>query len=98
MPEVGGRPEHARTAAVDHCDAVRAAVVAAASRDAACAGAAVHPHVLDAELGALVHRLVGVLGSRGDHHRFDTAGNRPEIVVGAIAFDLFAFGFTAKTS
>src|SRR5438874_12745442 len=44
--------------------------------DAAGARAAVHPYVLDAELCALAHRLVGDLGPGSDHHRLDAAGAR----------------------
>ena len=44
--------------------------------DAAGAGAAVHPDVLDPELGALAHRLLGDLRPGADHDRLDAAGDR----------------------
>src|SRR5215472_10129523 len=48
VPEVGGGPEHEGTTSVDHGDAVLPAVAGGGVRDAARAGAPVHPHVLDA--------------------------------------------------
>jgi len=47
-----------------------------------------HPDVLDPELGALAHRLVGDLGPRADYNRADAAGNRVEVAVRTIALDL----------
>jgi hypothetical protein len=44
--------------------------------------------VLDPQLNAFAHRLVGDLRPRADHDRLDAAGNRAEIVVGTIAIDL----------
>ena len=61
VSEIGGRVEHARAAAVDHLDAVRAAVLRGRLRDAARPRPAVHPDVLDAKVHTLAHRLVGDL-------------------------------------
>ena len=47
-----------------------------------------HPHVLDAEVGALAHRRFGGLGPGCDHDRVDAAGDRAQVVVAAVAFDL----------
>ena len=60
--------------------------------DAAGAGAAVHPDVLDAELGALAHRLLGDLGPCSDHDGLDAARDRPQVVVGRVALDLVCVG------
>src|SRR5215207_4921977 len=57
VANVGRRVEHARAAAVDHGDAALAAVLSGGVRDTAGAEGAMHPHVLDPELGALAHRL-----------------------------------------
>src|SRR5512133_3267024 len=73
--------EHARTTAVDHRDAALPAIRGRGLGDAAGAGAAVHPDVLDPEFGALEHRLVGDLGPRADHDSVDAARDRVEIVV-----------------
>src|SRR5215207_10997306 len=62
VADVGGGVEHARAAAVDHGDAVVAAVLSGGVRDAAGAEGAMHPHVLDPQVGTLAHRLVGGLG------------------------------------
>src|SRR5689334_24454237 len=62
VAEVGGGPEHQRASAVDDRDAVLPAVASGGVGDAAGAGAAVHPHLGDAEVGALAH---GVFGGRG---------------------------------
>ena len=51
-----------------------------------------HPHVLDPKLCALVHRLVGDLRPGSDHDRLDPAGDRAQVVVGAIAFHLVGVG------
>ncbi len=88
VPEIGGRLEHARAATVDHGDTLLATVVGSRLRDAPGARAAVHPDVVDAELGALAHRPVGGLGSGCDHHRIDPSGDRTQVVIGAIALDL----------
>src|SRR5881628_737750 len=47
-----------------------------------------HPNLLDPELGALTHRVLGALGPSSDDDGLDTAGDRWEILVGAIALDL----------
>jgi hypothetical protein len=52
----------------------------------------VHPDVLDAELGALAHRLLGALGPRSDHDRLDAARDRTQVVVRAVALDLACVG------
>jgi hypothetical protein len=44
--------------------------------------------VLDSELGALAHRLVGGLRSCSYDDRLGAVGDRSEVVIGAIAFDL----------
>src|SRR5215218_1359490 len=59
VADVGGGVEHARAAAVDHGDAVLAAVPRGRVRDAAGAEGAVHPHVLDPKVGAFTHRRFG---------------------------------------
>ena len=85
---IGGGIEHARAAAVDHRDALLAAVVGRRLGDAPGAGSAVHPDMLDGEVGALAHRCFGGLGSGSDHDRIDAAGDRAQVAVAAIAFDL----------
>jgi hypothetical protein len=44
--------------------------------------------VLDPELRAVAHRVLGDLGPRGDHNRVDSAGDRAQVVEGAVALDL----------
>src|SRR5262245_22203778 len=88
MDEIGGRAEHQWTAAVDHGEAVLAAVLGGRLRDAAPTGAVVHPDVLDAELGAFAHRSLGELRPGRDHHGVDASGNGGQIAVGAIALHL----------
>src|SRR5215472_9041700 len=88
VPEVGGGPEHEGTPSVDHGDAVLSAVAGGGVRDAARAGAPVHPHVLDAELGALAHGVLGDLGPCSDHHRLDPAGDRRQILIAPVPLDL----------
>src|SRR5215204_6329255 len=88
VARIGCRSEHAWAAAVDHGDAVRAAQLSCSFGDAAGSGAAVHPCLPDPELDALAHRCLGMLGPGRDHHRLDTARDRPQVVVGGVAFDL----------
>jgi hypothetical protein len=64
------------------------AIVGRRLGDAPGTGAAVHPHVLDAEVGALAHRLFGDLGPGCDHDRVDAAGDRAQVAVARIALDL----------
>ena len=71
---------------------------AAARETLPAPGAAVHPHVLDAELAALAHRLLGELGPGADHDRLDAAGDRAQVVVGRSPSTSSAFGLTANTS
>ena len=66
--------------------------MAARPGDAAGAGAAVHPDVLDAELGALAHRVLGDLGPRSDHHRLHPTRDRFQIRVAAIPLNLTGVG------
>src|SRR5829696_5382187 len=88
VARIGGRSEHARAAAVDHRDAVLAAVVGRLLRDAPVAGTPVHPDVPDPELGALVDRALGALGPGADDDAVDPAGNLAQVVVAAVALDL----------
>src|SRR5215216_2363444 len=67
VADVGGGVEHAGAAAVDHRDAVLAAVLSGGVGDAAGAEGAMHPDVLDLELCALADRLFGGLGPGCDH-------------------------------
>ena len=53
MPEVRSRLEHAGAASIDHGHVVLMAVLGRRLGNAAGAGAAMHPHVLDTELDAL---------------------------------------------
>ena len=52
VPAISGRLEHARIGAVDHRDVPLPAILRRRLGDAPCAGAAVHPDVLDAEVRA----------------------------------------------
>src|SRR5919197_6458400 len=92
VADVGGGVEHARAAAVDYGDAALAAVLGGGVRDAAGAEGAMHPDVLDPELRALAHRLLGGLGPRSDHDRVHAAGDRAQVVVRAVALDLVGVG------
>jgi hypothetical protein len=73
VPEVCGGVEHARAAAVDDGDAALPSVRGGRLRDAARAEGAVHPDVLDAELGALAHRLLGNIRPRSDYDGINAA-------------------------
>src|SRR5918994_2642502 len=88
VPAIGGRLKHARAAAVDDRDATLAAVGCRRRRDAPASGAPMHPDVLDPELGALAHGLVGDLRARSDHDRVDAARDRAQVVVGRVGLDL----------
>src|SRR5262249_15995064 len=92
VAEIGGRPEHAGAAAVDHGDSVRAAGRGGGIGDAAGAGAAVQPDGLDLERGAFTHRLLGDFRPGSDHDGLDAARDRPQVVVGDVAFDLVRVG------
>jgi hypothetical protein len=52
-----------------------AAVRSGTFRDAAGPRPAMHPNVLDSELGALAHRLLGDVRSGADDDRLDAARN-----------------------
>jgi hypothetical protein len=67
---------------------VLAAVPCGRLRDAAAAERPVHPHALDTELDALLHRPLGAVGPRPDDDGVDAARDRGEVVVGLVAFDL----------
>ena len=56
-------------------------------RDAPLAGAAVHPDVLDPEVGALVHGVLGALGPGPDDDAVDATGDLAQVVVAAVALD-----------
>src|SRR5215469_6180161 len=88
VPEIGGGPEHQRAAAVDHGDAVGPAVTGGGFGDAARPGAPVHPHMLDAELRALTHGVLGDLGPGSDHHRLNPARDRFQILIAPVPLDL----------
>ena len=88
VAEVGGRPKHQWTASIDHRDAVLPAVIGGGCRDAAGARAPMHPNLLDAQLGALAHGLLGDLGPCSDHHRLHSAGDRLQIRIAPIPLDL----------
>jgi hypothetical protein len=55
--------------------------------DTAGADGAMHPHVLDAELGTLPHGGISDLGSGSDHDCFNAARDRSQVVVAPIALD-----------
>src|SRR6266545_3941662 len=86
VPGVGRGVEHQRAAAVDHGDAVLAAIPGGRLGDAADAIQPMHPHVLDAQIDTLPHGGLGGLRPGADHHRLDTAGNRLQILVAPVAF------------
>src|SRR6476659_8897158 len=88
VARIGRWAEHARAAAVDHGDTVLATVRRRALRHAPGSGTTLHPDVLDPELVAFAHRLLGVLGPCADHDRLDLAGNRVQVAVGTVALDL----------
>src|SRR5215467_39189 len=88
VPGIGGGPEHEGAAAIDDGDAVLPAVAGGGIGDAARTGAPVHPHVLDAELGAFAHGVLGDLGPGSDHHRLDPAGDRCQVRVAPVPLDL----------
>src|SRR5215218_38876 len=52
--------------------------------------------MLNAERDTLVHRGLGTLWPRRDHHRLDSARNRSQVLVGGIAFDLACIGIHSK--
>ncbi|HYU76222.1 MAG TPA: hypothetical protein VEL31_26415, partial [Ktedonobacteraceae bacterium] len=56
--------------------------------DATRAERPMHPHVLNAEIGALAHGRLGGLGSSSDHDPVNATGYRFQIVVAGIAFDV----------
>ena len=88
MPAIGGGIEHARAAAVDDGDAALPPILGGRLGDTPCSGAAVHPDVLDVELGALAHGVFGDRRPGSDHDRFDAAGDRAHVMVRGITFDL----------
>jgi hypothetical protein len=58
----------------------------------------VHPYAADAELVRLGDDRIGAVGSGADHDAIDSARDRSEIAVGAVAPTVSVLGFTAKTS
>src|SRR5215218_7090934 len=96
VADIGGGPKHQGTAAIDHGDAVPAAVVGGRRRDAAWAGTAMHPDVLDAEFGALVHGVLGEFGPGADDHRLDPAGDGLQVLVAGVALDGVGVGVDRK--
>ena len=54
--------------------------------------AAVHPHLCDAELFALAHRVVGDHWPGCDHDRVNAAGNALQVVIAVRALHLVALG------
>ena len=70
------------------------------AEDARRAGAPVHPHVLDAELGALPRIVSSVIPLAAfDHHCLDAARDRgPYPGSSGSPSTSSAFGLTAKTS
>lgn len=47
-----------------------------------------HPHPADPEVGALAHRVLRDLGPRPDHHGVNAIGDRLQVVVAGVPFDL----------
>src|SRR4051812_19989074 len=88
VAEVCRRVEHEWTTTVDHRDAMLTAVGSGRGVDAAFAVGAMHPHVLDAELRALSHRALSLLGRGRDDDGLDTSGDAPQVVIAAGALDL----------
>src|SRR5215217_2098320 len=88
VTQIGGGIEHARATAVDHRDAVLPSVVGRRFGDAAGAGTAVHPDMLDPEPGALAHRLLGDLWARSYYDRLDVARDRAQVVIAGVTFNL----------
>jgi hypothetical protein len=89
---IGGGVEHARAPTLDHGDAVLAAILGSCFRHASRAGPAVHPDTLDAQLGALAHGGLGCLGLGSDQYPVDAAGDRRQVVVAGVAFDVVGVG------
>src|SRR5215467_6339798 len=79
VAEVGNRIEHERTAAVDHGNAVATSVCRSRGADAALAVTPMHPHVLDAEIGALSHRALRFVGRGGDDDGLNSSGDAPQV-------------------
>src|SRR5689334_19920165 len=92
VAKVGNRIEHERTAPVDYRDAVLTTVGGRRGADAALAVASMHPHVLDAELGALSHRAVCLVWRSGDHDGVHSSRNAPQIAVTMNALNLVRVG------
>src|SRR6185503_15565938 len=88
VPDISGGTEHAGTPAVDYSDALLPTVIGSCFRNTPSAGATVHPHVLDAQVSAVAHRPIGNLGSRRDHYRVDATGDRSQVVVAPVSFNL----------
>src|SRR5215213_954056 len=87
VSQISGGFEHAWATAVDHRDAVLSPVVGRRFGDAACAGTAVHPNVLDPEPGTLAHRLPGDLRARSDHDCLDAARDRAQVLIASLTFN-----------
>src|SRR5262249_15353942 len=88
VPKIGGGTAHQPAAAREHDCGVGPAVAGGGIGDAASAGAPVHPHAGDAELGALAHGVLGDLGPGADHHRIDPARDRLQILITPVPLDL----------
>src|SRR5262249_12599559 len=73
--------EHERTATVDHGDAMLTPVGRGRGADAALAVGPMHPNVLDAELGALSHRALRLVGRGGDDDGVYSSRDAPQVMI-----------------
>src|SRR4051794_24100190 len=96
VARVGGGLGHQRAPAVDHPDAVLAAVPGGRLGDAAGARAAVHPHAVDVQGHGLTHGRLGVRRTRTDDDGLDAAGNRGEVGEAVVALDLLGVGIDGE--
>src|SRR5262245_54210123 len=88
VTEVGGRLVHQRAPTIDHGDAVLPPVISGGRRDTAGTGAAMHPDMPDAELRALTHRVLRLVGCRGDDDGVNAPGDALQVVVAHGTLDL----------
>ena len=70
----------------------------AASETLPAPSAAVHPHMRDAEFGALAHGVLGGLRPGADDDRLDAARDRLQVVVAGSPSTASALGLIANTS
>ena len=92
VSQVGGGVEHAWAAPIDYLDPMCPTVFGGLIRHAPLAKGPVHPHMLDAMVGALPHGVLGDLRPGTDQHRVHAIWDRLHIGKAGVTFDLVGVG------